>query len=234
MIGAGRAMLALGAAALLWAGCSDNPAGDDQATVQMQSGLTSSMVTPGAGKLAGGSEADSLRITRVRILISRMKLHRDKEDTVSGDRDVKVGPFLLTIDASGAKVFTTAAVPAGTYDKVKFAFHRFSSSEIGTYLNDSAFGAFVTGERYSFLVDGQVYVNGAPVDFTYRSDATANLTLPLDVPAQLDAGGGATLLLQLDPRIAFKDGTLVLDPRDPRNQSKIDNNIVRAIKALKK
>jgi hypothetical protein len=228
-------VIALGAIA----SCSDNPTSSDQATVTMQAELAQSGVSKTVAKdpgtvLLSGSQADSLKVSRVRILISELKLHRSNEDTVSGDKKVKIGPMLVTVDSTGTRTFTSGAVPAGSYEKLKFEFHRFSSSEVPQYLNDTIFADFVTDKRYSFIIDGTVYNGGTAFPFTYRSDATANLELKFDPAITLAPGSTAIVVLKIDPIELFKHNGKVLDPRDGSNESEIDNAIKDAIKALKR
>jgi hypothetical protein len=229
------------AGASLAAGCSDSPtSSSDQATVSMRGELAGSAVGMTVRKddasrnmASSGVTADSLRISRVRVLISELKLHRDKEDTLAGDKNVKIGPMMITIDSAGARVFATGTVPPGSYDKLKFEFHRFSSSETGQYLNDTNFAAFVTNERSTFVIDGTVYNNGVAAPFEYKSDVTANLEFKFDNVLDMVAGSNTVIAVVVDPVMIFKDGR-VLDPRDPANESKIDNAIKSAIKALKR
>jgi hypothetical protein len=229
------------AGASLAAGCSDSPTSNsDQATVSMRGELAQSSVGMTVRKDGGsatiastGVTADSLRISRVRVLISELKLHPSKDDSASGDKTVKTGPMMITIDSAGTHVFASTAVPAGTYDKLKFEFHRFSSSEVGQYLNDTNFADFVTNERSTFVIEGTVYNNGEAWPFEYKSDVTANLELKFPENLNLTAGTTTVIAVVVDPIMIFKDGK-VLDPRDPANESKIDNAIKSAIKALKK
>jgi hypothetical protein len=217
----------------LFGACSDDPVSNDQATVTMTAELEGGM---SVNKMVAvsGTEADSLKISRVRILISELKLHRDKEDTVAGDKTVKTGPMLITIDSSGSRTFATGTVPPGTYDKLKFEFHRFSSSEVGQYLSDTNFADFVTDDRYTFLIDGTVYNGGQAFPFTYRSDVTANLSFKFEPSITLDAGGNVIIVVQVDPEAIMKPEGKVLDPRDGSNESKLDKAIKEAIKALKR
>lgn len=226
-------------AAAALAGCSDDPAsGNEQATVQMRAELTSAKVNSiirkdQLGSLLG-AEVDSMKITRVRVLISELKLHRDKEDTIVGDKTVKVGPMIVTFDSAGTRTFATGSIPAGDYDKLKFEFHRLSSSEVPTYLADPNFADFVTNDRWTVLIDGTVWVGGTEFPFTYRSDMTANLSFKFDPFLPLTAGTTVVIVVQINPLSVFKDGGAVLDPRDGKNESTIDNAIQSTIKALKK
>ena len=234
------ALIVVGMASIAMVGCSDSPSGNsDQATVTMRAEMTQSAVgrtflKDEAATILSGVRADSLMVTRVRILVSELKLHRDKEDTVAGDKTVKVGPIMIQVDSTGTKTFTTATVPPGTYDKLKFEFHRLSSSEVGQYLNDTVFADFVTNERSTVVIEGRVYNGGTATPFEYKSDMTANLSLKLEPAVTLNAGSNTTLVVVVDPVAIFRSGSDVLDPRDPGNENTIDNVIKDAIKALKK
>ena len=246
MMAKGRNLLAMallmGAAVLSIPGCSDDPSGTGtDATVAMKGELEAASVSATRQKddatvtlSAPGAEVDSLKVSRVRILVSEIKLHRSNEDTVAGDKTVKTAPVLITIDSAGSRTFTTATIPAGSYDKVKFEFHRFASSETAQYLNDTNYRDFVTNDRWTFIVDGMVYNDGVAAPFTYRSDVTANLSLKFEPSIALAEGSSTSIVLVVDPVAVFMSGSKVLDPRDGQNESEIDKGIKEAIKALKR
>ncbi|HYF04330.1 MAG TPA: hypothetical protein VEC36_13185 [Patescibacteria group bacterium] len=229
------------AASLSLGACSESTT--DVNSSQPQLRLTSEMSTAhvsgttlksgGDIGFSEGATVDSLRITAVRTLISRIKLHRDKEDS-TGDRDFKSQPVILTARADTSYVVTTQAIPAGTYDKVKFEFHKLSSSEANNVANDTNFRYFTQPDRATFVIEGILYKNGTPENFTYRSDATANLNLNIQPALTISEGTTATVALRYDPLMIFKTGQQILDPRDSKNESHIDNMIKNAIKALKK
>lgn len=224
---------------LFFSACSDD-AVSPTTQVEVYAELNSSgvqIIAPdkgGATIQGSGDVVDSMRITRIRILVSRLKLHRSNEDTVAGDKEVKTGPFLITIDSTGQRSVTGSPIQEGTYDKVKFEIHRFSSSDISTYLNDPVYTDFVTGNRYSSIIEGRVYKNGVAYSFSFKSEATSNLSLSLATPFTISSGTTASLLLQLNPALTFKSGSQVMDPRDPRNKSDIENGLKQAVKTLKK
>ena len=234
--------IAAGMIAFSIQGCSDSPSstGDD-VTVTMKGELTGSAVTAALRKdesttilSGGGAEVDSLKVTRVRILLKEVKMHRSSSDTTTGDNTVKTGPVMLTIDSAGSRTFTSATIPSGSYDKLKFEFHRFSGSVTAQYLNDTIYQDFVTDDRWTFIIDGFLFKNGVRTGFTYRSDATANLSLKFEPDITLAAGSAAVIVLSVNPAAVFKSGSAVLDPRDQKNESDIDNAIKSAIKALKR
>lgn len=227
-------LFAIGALGLTVLGaCSDNATNNDQATVQWQSQLNGSAVTFAKVIAGPGATVDSLQVTSVKVLVTRLKLHRDKADT-TGDHNVKTEPFVITF-AGPSATFANASIPAGTYDKVKFEFHHPESSQIQQYLQLPEFAPFVTGGAYTVIIEGTLYKNGTPTTFSYKSDVNANLSINFDTPLVLAAGSTTTLVLKVNPVDVFKKGTTILDPRDVvNNESEIDNAIKAAIKAQKK
>ena len=228
--------------AFILSACSESTGPENSGRITMQAKLSQDLVsatlldTKGANPL--GAEVDSLAVSRVRILITELKLHEQKgNDTIDNDDDnrvVKTGPILIDADDDSIRVFASEEIPAGTYDKVKFEFHRFSGSEAGQYTDDPIFGDFVKDDRWSIIIDGESYEGGEATPFTYRSDITANLSLKFPDQIVIEEGSTATVEIEIDPIAVFKQGNGVLNPADGSNESKIDNAIKSAIKALKK
>jgi len=219
-------------------GCSSTEEPANTATVAMTA-ETEGSVASGAfrkhsGSPASGIVADSVEITRVRFLLSRVKLHVEGNDTLK-DGDIKTGPFVLEFTPGLSRVFTTATIPSGTYEKIKFEIHKFPSSIDQTYLNDPVFTDFVTSERSTVIIEGRVWSGqiSIPVNFVYKSDITANLETKFPGLITLDAGSTSTIAMIFSPLLAFKASS-VLDPRDPDNANDIDNYLKSAIKSLKK
>ncbi|MCX7736702.1 MAG: hypothetical protein N2319_08300 [Candidatus Kapabacteria bacterium] len=180
------------------------------------------------------NQVDSIKISRIRILMSRLKLFLDKEDTNQG-REIKAGPFIYEVTASGNMfVLAEASIPVGIYDKIKFEFHRFSSTEAAQFLNHPVFKDFATDDRYSVIIDGVSYKSDTPTNFTYRATTTANLLLKFSPSLNLTEDSKTTISLQIDPNEFFKKSGDIIDPSDPRNANDIDNAIQKSIKALKK
>jgi hypothetical protein len=229
-------LFAVGAIAMLsLSACSDDPASNDQASVTMQGQLESSSVSLAKSTAGAGAEVDSIKVTKMRLFVRRLKLHVDKSDTVVGDKEVKTDPFVITFQGA-VTTFASFSVPAGTYDKVKFEFHKPEQSQVASYLGVPDFVDFVTGGRYTVVYEGSLYAMGqsTAIPFVYKSDMTANLSLNFDQPITLAEGSTNTVVLEVDPAEVFKKGGVVLDPRDASNESEIDNNIKAAIHAHKK
>lgn len=235
---------------VIFAACSDSsgPGENGDGRITMQAKLTSNIVSAamlddkGASTLA--ENVDSITVSRVRILVTEIKLHdnddddNDDNDSTSidddDDRVVKTGPLVIDATADTVKVFLTEPIPSGTYDKIKFEFHRFNGSEVGQYTGDPVFGDFVDGDRWSVIIEGMSYDGGTATPFVYHSDITANLSLKFPDQIVLEEDETETVIVEIDPIAVFKSGNKVLDPRDGSNESKIDNAIRSAIKALKK
>jgi hypothetical protein len=220
------------------ASCSDSTTPTNNPNVNIVSEMSASLVN-GIQIIKNenqiqANEVDSIKIIRIRILMSEMKLFLDKEDTTGG-KMMKTGPFVYDMDGSG-KLFQlcAATVLPGVYDKIKFEFHRFNSSEVNQYANDPILKDFATSDRYSMFIEGITYKNNIPSAFTFKSQATANLTLKFEPYLDLSTNSNTTISIQVNPNLFFKKGTSIIDPNDPKNSNDIENAIKSTIKALKK
>jgi len=183
---------------------------------------------------ASGNVADSIEITRVRFLLSAVKLHVAGNDTTH-DGEIMTGPFVLEFTPGFSRVFANITLPEGTYEKIKFEIHKFPSSIDQVYIGDVVFNDFVTNERSTVIIDGRVWSgkSSISVDFEYKSAITANVEAVFPGPITLAGGSNATIAMLFSPMLAFKSSS-VLDPRDPSNKPAIDNFLKSSIKALKK
>ncbi|MBI3258933.1 MAG: hypothetical protein HYZ54_05600 [Ignavibacteriae bacterium] len=233
--------LAIAICISLWTlGCSESTTTSNEPQIQIYTQLDATSVTP-ASKSNGepaitvnGETADSLHINRVRILISNMKLHMTKEDSNFPGHDIKVGPFLLNIDASGAYLNASSPIPIGIYDHIKFEIHKFSANEVGAYLNDGVYSDFVTDDRYTIIIEGISYKDGVGHPFTYKSKSTHNLTLKFLNDIDIQVHTTYSILLFMNPLFIFRNDNSVLDPRDPNNSDEIEKGIKLAFRALKR
>ncbi|MDP4221216.1 MAG: hypothetical protein Q8916_02605 [Bacteroidota bacterium] len=167
------------------------------------------------------------------------KRHRDNDEDVEirvierEDGTIRVGPFIAEFDTAGETIVSRVAIPPGTYDKVKFEIHQLNENDDSTLLNDSLFGDFVNGARYTIIIDGFAYIGGKAYPFSYRSSQTDNVTVTLDPPAVYDANHTYDLRLVFDPKIMFaRPGQKPLDPRDPDNREAIELMIRNSIRVL--
>ena len=180
------------------------------------------------------NEVDSIRVTSVRFLLSEMKLFSINTDSTEG-RVLKSSPFVFLVDDTGTMVqLTSVSMPVGTYEKVKFEFHRFSASEAGQYATDAVLKDFATSDRYTMIITGDYYKGGVPIAFTFNSQATANLSLNFPSAITVEEGATTTVAIQVDPTLFFKKDGSILDPTNSKNTNDIENAIKTTIKAFKK
>lgn len=227
------------AASLFTYACSDDATSTDS-NVTVEASLANQTVSAfgkSSDRVQGRSNVDSIIVTRVRVLVSRMILHQDDDlDSTdsTNDKKIKLEPFLYVADSTGTRVVASSSVPNGTYEKIKWEIHRFSSSEVPSYSNDTIFRDFVTGDRYTSIIEGWLVRSGVRERFVYRSDATSNITIKFDPSVTASDASPLILSLMFDARSTFYDDGDILDPTDSKNESKIDNNIKQAFKANKK
>jgi len=183
------------------------------------------------------SSIDSIIIKDFRVLMSRLKFQAMTADNdPNGDEhEMKAGPFLMRLDSTG-KAFTLAngTLPKGTYSKIKFELHRFSSSEITNYVNDDVFGDFATPDRFSVIIKGVIYEAETSEEFIFNGTVTANLMLNFDPQITFEEGENYTINLDVDPNTAFISGDSILDPRVKKDANNIDNAVKDAFKSIKK
>ena len=219
------------AAVLFLASCSSDDGASPDANFTLRARIdnasTNSVSVKGAA--VAGETVDSLFVTRVRVLVRRLVLHpvglRDSID----DRTIKSGPFLMLADSTGSTIVASVNLPAGSYDKLKFEIHRFSSSEVPSYAADTVFSDFVTDQRYSIIIDGRFVRQGVSSPFTYKSDITSNVTVgsaAVDIPSS----GTYSTSLVFSTIAAFRAGGAYLDPTDSKNEPQIDNSLRAAFR----
>jgi hypothetical protein len=186
-----------------------------------------------------GSVCDSVVVTRARVVLSDLKLHMtDVDDSVLGhvEGTIRVGPFLAVFDSGGGRLISHVSIPFGTYDRIKFEIHKLNENEEPLLQNDSLFGDFVNGGRYTFIIDGNSYVGGVAYPFSFKSSLTMNVMVFIDPPAVFDSTSTSyNLAVVFDPVFMFaKPGMSPLDPRDPDNHKAIERMIRYAIWGIRK
>ena len=201
--------------ALLAAGCGSS--------TKLSLSTSAGSGTSGAALTAGPS--GELKITRVRMVVDRIKLvsvnSADDSSTDSPNDEVVAGPYLIdlkdaALDSGITQVFQVDA-KAGTYKNLKFRIHKLDSNE----------SQFPEMSRQSIIVEGTV--NGSP--FTpFTSDV--NEEQKVQGTFNLADGQENNVTLSIDPSGWFTaaDGTL-LDPNLAVNNGEIRSKIEAKIKA---
>ena len=115
---------------------------------------------------SAGDSQNIIILDTVKILIKDIKLNVSNNNQDS--TNFKVGPFVLFLNlSSGVNNISSAIIPAGNYDKVKFEIHKLNDNEA---LPDPEF-ADANG-RYSVIVKGWYQGNY----FVYKSIKISNTT----------------------------------------------------------
>jgi len=156
-----------------------------------------------------------LILDTVKILVKDIKL--DLNTTSDDSTDFQIGPFVIFLNlSSNINLISSAIIPAGTYDKIKFEVHKLNDNEP---VPDPEF-ADANG-RYSVVVKGTYLGNY----FVYKSTKSAHqiLHFPIFVPITASYLSNVTMIVK--PYIWFIKNGAYLDPREPANSNDIDNNI---------
>jgi hypothetical protein len=162
-------------------------------------------------------------------MISELKL-QNKDS--AGEEKIKTEPVILSVNSSGSQLVVTSAIPTGTYNKVAFKFHRLNDPEAAQYGSIPDFADFVTPDRVTIIFEGTL--NGG-TQFTYGSKVEEDLKLELaDFIVTADNMTILALTLDIDKIFRDKDTGAILDPRDPENSNRIDNEVKAALNVLRK
>ncbi len=220
------------------AGCSESTSPAEDPSVS----IIAEMATPTVSEIGKAlknnkileDEVDSIKILRIRILMSRLLMFVENDNTTQG-AVIKLEPFVYDISLTGDPAdLGKSDVPAGLYEKIKIEIHRFSTNELAQYANDPIFADFATEERHTILIEGITYIDENPSTFVFKTNIVANLSLMLEPLLNLKDNSKATIAIQVDPNYFFKKWESILDPNNLDNAKDIENSLINTIKALKK
>ncbi len=163
----------------------------------------------------------SIVITEAKALIREVEFELEGSGI---EYEIHNAAFVVHFNLSGAvEVISAGKIPSGVYDKVKFQIHKPEDNETPP---DPEFKEGTSGnQRFSFIIKGTY--NGS--SFVYKSRKSVNLVVNFNRPINLqETGINLTIIINSDSW--FKNGSIVLDPRDPSNESIIDENIKNSFK----
>lgn len=228
--------LLIGLATLALVSCKQSTTPTPEGTLAMETSLPSSSVTGMTlkGDHVEGIDCDSVRITRVRVLLSRIKLQRSEEDTNATGHEVKAGPAVITFEKGKVSTFFATTVPVGKYDKMKLEIHRFTPGEVLTYRNDSVFADFATADRNTFIIEGTVWNGGVGTAFTQTSDDVENVWVKAEPYFEVTESSTTTISFNFDAATWLKVGGKVKDPRDGGMKDDLKFKLKNLFKLFKK
>ncbi len=219
------AFLALG---LLLSACSsttDAPAG---VPVTFSASLSTSGVL---GKVS--ASADSVVLTRVRLVVRHVRFLSRRDSS-----DIRSMPTVIDLRPNaGLEDVFISSLPPGEYNGVRIKIHRVENSDLGGMNPAEAekFTDFLSGDRYSVIVEGAVIDSGAagPRPFVYRSRIDEEQEWSFPEPLILTESGSLTITMRLSTNGWFRSATgAFLDPTDPAHENTIDDNIRTSIEVF--
>lgn len=164
---------------------------------------------------SAGDSQNILILDTVKILIKDIKLNVSNNNQDS--TNFKVGPFVLFLNlTSNINQISSAIVPVGEYEKVKFEIHKLNDNEA---IPDPEF-ADANG-RYSVIIKGRYLGNY----FVYKSTKSAHQILNFPVNVSVNSESKSNLTLVVKPYIWFIKNDVYMDPTVAANSNDIDNNI---------
>ena len=230
-------------------GCSNSTDPGDTGTLGKVSMTVvyTPLAVSGLQKSGSVNAVDSIKITRVRVVLRNIKLKAEDYNEVEMEHEEnginstkKLAPFVLDLNLSGAmQQISISNIPFGTYNRFEFQIHKVSQSEIDTLSasQKATFADFLSGDRFSIIIDGNLYKNGqsTATAFTYKSRINVEFEKTLS-PNLVISQTQTTfnLTLQISSAGWFLDqNKSLLDPTNPNNFSVIENNLKSFLKAFK-
>lgn len=218
--------------ALFFVSCSESTSPSTN-NLTFVSGINQSTLTNSGINIKGDeiqNDLTSIKIESIRILLNNISVKLN-----DSERNIKLTPVVFTItDSNKSFEFANADIPSGAMDKIKIEIHRFASSEIASYQNNAIFKDFATNERYTILIKGNLVSGTTETPFEYKTDIVGNLSFDFKPPINIQENVNQTIEFQFQSDMVFKSNGELLDPRDSKNKSHIDNQIKNAIKGIKK
>ncbi len=178
--------------------------------------------------------AIEINVTKVTYILREIKFKTQKDST---EGLYKTTPLILEMNLAGnVQEVGLINVPFGTYNRLEFDIHRVEANDTTAMTLDQRIKIrpFFQGDKYSIIIEGIVKDGASQKNFIYKSRINAKQKIDLAqtvVVSETENNVNATMLISSFGW--FKDGSIVLDPTDSKNESKIDNNIRASIKAVK-
>lgn len=212
-------------------GCSNDSTGPaSNSNVNLIASFSKASGVPGLFKMNGTLAADSLRIDSAVVILHRIKFEGkidsvivDTTGTTSDDAgELEVtfrGPFVLHVRDTVAIDFANQALPAGTYDGVKFKIHRLQRGESHVDSDEQEGRRRVSVDSLpygsSVMVWGIVKKNSAWTSFAYAYDGELEFKVKGNFTVS-EATNSIAIALSFNMGLWFKHPSTgaLLDPTD--------------------
>ncbi len=223
---------------MFWIGCSNSTQPVTVGSISFTSRYSTAQPPPGVvlslGKSAASAVADSITITRARLVLKDIKFKSSLDSM-----NFKTGPVVVQLNLSSAnQTLDVRDVPLASYRRVEFDVHRTQPSEISgmSTTEQAAFADFLADQVYSIIIEGTVYRTGqSDTTYVYRSKVDAQQKHDL-MPELVvsDQSPAANVTFLISSGSWFRDsGGLLVDPTDPNNEGIIDENLKASIRVFK-
>lgn len=238
--------LMISAGALVFVQCSQNADPAATSTVALSlSAVSTSQQSSMSGRLATASngrsaKTNSVTLEQVTVNIRDIKFdydsiddhhhkhHAERDSSYDSDDDYKLkGPFLVDLMNAGSfidNVITTAEIPAGTYEKIRFKLA--PSEEAGNMEGKSI---YISGKidtvDFVFWHKRDAKFGIHLTDSTFSSNSSnVTLAINLELEKVLNAlAGGVDLTKATDGN---GDGVITIDPEDSDGNKKLADTIM--------
>jgi hypothetical protein len=196
---------------IFYSGCSDSNV-TDPGTDPVSSNVSISIKSNNAQD----DPLNEIVINEAKALLTEIEFELEGSGI---EHEIKPGPIVVHFNTTGGMTtLTTGNVPAGVYNKVKFQLHKPEDYET---IPDPEFREGTSGNlRYSFIIKGSYNGNS----FVYKSKKSINLVINFSSPINFQTSSRNITVL-INTAGWFKNGNIVLDPRDTDNEDMIDNNL---------
>jgi len=189
---------------------------DENGGITIPSGATDLSLAFKSNDNLTDNPTDVIVITEAKALITEIQYERERD----GRNQLQhPGPFVISFALDGSlRDLLSGLIIQDMYTKVKFQAHKPEETETPPDPE------FKTGNssyhRFSFIIKG-IY-NGN--SFVYRSKNTMNLVINLNKTSSINLKKQNITVL-FNKTSWFKNGSVIIDPRDPQNENLIDDNI---------
>jgi len=178
-----------------------------------------SMMSP-----SGAGDFPLLILDSVKILVKDIKLDEAGNNN-HHECDFRTGPFAVKLNLNGnVNVISTAMIPEGRYDRIKFEIHKMNPTQTPPDPDFSYMGG-----RFSVVAWGSY--NGSA--FVFRSKQSATQSLWFNPPATMNSMTKSNITLSVAPYSWFYDDGRFLTPGDDGDENKIDRNIKNSFRAFR-
>jgi len=217
--------------------CASDPAGPNGESARVAFSVRYAMPVSALSRLKKSvlqANIDSVTVDRARFLIRNVRLKSVIGDSIEFISD----PMVIDLDlTSSEKVTAVRDVPAGTYNRLEFRIHRLDDDnpQDKAYFLHPDFFDFVQDNRYSMIIEGQVYESGSGSPYIFKSRANEKQERFLNPAISIDemSGNIAVVLAVYASEWFIDENGDVLDPRDGSNESEISDNLRSSIKIEK-